>query len=266
MIERDIRNKILNRYSDKEEKIFVSNLIGLINKFLINDYIVHTKFLNLNEKSIAISILKYLNVNYKIYENNEYSEKVVIFLIPEYLKNEEIYSNYITCLKVIPSVKNKLLHKDYMGSIYSLGITDENIGDIFLKDSNAYFFIFNENLDYFKYNLSYVGRISVKLEFIDINKDEIKDLKIDYNSININVLSLRVDIILAEIYNLSRNEVKNKIENGDLFINSKQVYFIAENVKENDIISFKRCGKIKVGNIIGNTRSGKIILNVKKYI
>lgn len=77
--------------------------------------------------------------------------------------------------------------------------------------------------------------------------------------------SLRVDVILAEVFFLSRNEAKQKIQNGDLYVNSHSIFFVAYTVKEGDIISFKRCGKIKIGKILRYTKSGKIVLNNKKY-
>lgn len=41
------------------------------------------------------------------------------------------------------------------------------------------------------------------------------------------------------------------------------MFFPAYIVKENDIVSFKRCGKIKIGKVLRYTKSGKIVVNVK---
>lgn len=271
MISKDERSKILSRFNEKNDKIFASNLIEIINKFVLNNYIMYTKFLNLYERSIAISILNKYNINYRIYLNNEWSERALIFLLPEEILNEgndmqEIFSKYIKCVKIIPSVKNKLVHKDYMGAIYSLGITEENIGDIFISDDKAYFFIFNDNLNYFKYNLNSVGRSSVKIEILSITEEEVEKLKSDYKNVKIIISSLRIDNILAHLFKLSRNEVKNKIEKGELFVNSKPIYFLAQNIKVNDIVSLKRCGKFKIGEIKEENKKGKYVINIKKYI
>ena len=266
MIEKDIRSKVLNRYSKKEEKIFASSIIDLINKFNISNHVVHSKFLNLNEINTAISILNLFEVKYYLAFESDEIERNVIFLIPEYVENvENIICENIKCLKIIPNVKDKLLHKDYMGTIYSLGIEQNMIGDIFANSEFGYFFLFKESVEYFENNLLSVGKSNVKLEVKDINDKEILNLKNKYREIRINVKSLRVDLILSEIYNLSRNETKVKIENGDLFINSVNTFFVAEKVKENDIISFKRCGKLRIDKILGNSKSGKFIVNVKIY-
>ena len=75
-----------------------------------------------------------------------------------------------------------------------------------------------------------------------------------------------MDVILSNVYNLSRNEVKSKIENGDLIINAKNMYFVAYTVKNGDIISLKKCGKFRIGDIIKVTKSGNRVLEINKYI
>lgn len=266
MIEKELRTKILNRYSKKEEKIFASNIIDLVNKFDFSNHFVHTKFLNLYEKQIAINILNTLDIKYKLALENNEIERNVIFLFSNYEKEQEkIICENIKCIKIIPNFKNKIIHKDYMGTIYSIGIEQNMIGDIFANNENGYVFIFNESVKYFENNLLSVGKSSVKLEVKEVDDKEICNLKNNYKEIKISVKSLRVDLMLSEIYNLSRNETKLKIENGDLFINSKNVFFVAEEIKENDIISFKRCGKLKIDNFLGTSKSGKFNLNIKIY-
>ncbi len=266
MIEKNERIKILEKYNIKEDKILVANILDLINKFYIYDYVLNSKFLNIYEKNIAIDVLNYFNVKYRIFSDNENIERNVIFLIPEYIENvrEEI-DKKIKVLKIIPKCKNKLLHKDYMGAIYSLGIDQKNIGDIFNINDYGYVFLFSENIIYFENNLLFVSNTEVKLNILSIYDQEIVNLKNNYNEIIINVRSLRIDLILSEIYKLSRNESKEKIENGDLFINSVNMYFPAYEIKENDIISFKKCGKIRISNFLGNTKSGNYKVKVKIY-
>ena len=111
-----------------------------------------------------------------------------------------------------------------------------------------------------------VARSEIELKCIDIYSDEVMKIKVKLKDMDITVSSLRVDLILSDIFILSRNEVKQKIQNGDLYVNSKEMFFPAYIVKENDIVSFKRCGKIKIGKVLRHTKSGKIVVNVKKYI
>lgn len=268
MINKELKSKLINYYDKKEDKIFASVIIDKINKFQTSNYLIYTSFLNLFEKEIAISILNKLKINYYIFSLLEDTSKFVIFLLPEYIFEEnieEIVKQYISVIKIIPKTKGRLTHREYMGAIYSLGLKEDMIGDIFVYNDNCYFFCFKQNEQFIFNNLNKVARSYVELKLLDIYSDEVKEIKVNFKNIEVTIPSLRVDVILAEVFFLSRNEIKQKIQKGDLFINSHSMFFVAYMVKEGDIISLKGCGKIKIGKILRYTKSAKIVLNIKKY-
>ena len=150
-----------------------------------------------------------------------------------------------------------------MGTIYSIGIKEDMIGDIFVYNDNCYVFCFKKNEQYILNNITRVGRVDVSITVLSFYADEVKNIKPQFKSFDVIISSLRVDVVLSSIFALSRNEVKGKIKNGDLFVNSKEMYFVAYEVKDN--ISFRKCGKVKIGNILRNTKSGKVVLKIYKY-
>lgn len=268
MTDKELKNKILNYYDKKEEKIFAGSIIDKINTYRTGNHLVYTNFLDINQKGIAINILNKFNINYYIFKLQEDTSRTLIFFLPEYILNDnidDILKKYISVIKIIPKMPNKLKHREYMGTIYSLGLKEDMIGDIFIQNDCAYLVTFKKCEEFIFNNLSRVAKSDVKLVSLDINSDEVKAIKVKYKSVNIIVISNRIDVILSEVYSLSRNDTKKKINNGDLFINSKKIYFSPYEVKENDIVSFSKCGKFKVYKILGTTKSGKIVLNIKKY-
>lgn len=266
MINKARKDEILSKYNDKEEKIFVSNIIDKAQKFENTDILVYTNFLDMNELRIAENALKLLKVKYTVYGANSNMEKKNIFFIPDYLIDTINYSEYISCIKMIPKDSSTLSHKDYMGSIYNLGIKSEVIGDIFVKDEAAYVYLMQNVVDYVDLNLNKVGNQTVEVQIININENECELLKQKTEQIQIIVPSLRVDAVLSDIYNLSRNDVSEKIQKGDLFINSREIFSKNTLLMENDIVSFKRCGKIKVGQVLKKTKSENLVLVIEKYI
>lgn len=268
MINKELKSKLTNYYDKKEDKMFASVIIDKANKLEASNHLIYTSFLNLSEKEIAVSILNRLKINYYIYSPLEDTSRFVIFLLPEYILEEnikDIVREYILTIKIIPRTKGKLTHREYMGAIYSLGLKEDMIGDIFVYNDSCYFFCFRQNEQFIFNNLSKVARSDIELKSLDIYSDEVKEIKVNFNNIEVTVPSLRVDVILAEVFLLSRNEVKQKIQNGDLYVNSHSMFFVAYMVKEGDIISFKKCGKIKIGKILRYTKTGKIGLSIKKY-
>ncbi len=267
MISKQQRQKILENILDKEQKILIASTVDKINKAYMSNIITNTNFLDLNDVSLILNILIQNKIKYEVIKINEDMEKKILVFNPESLPhNYELnLSNYISCVKIIPNVKGKLKHKDYMGAIYSLGIKRDLIGDIFAYDNFGYIFCMKSIEEYILSNLLQIGRQEVKLEILDINIDEVKDIHLDFETIEIIVPSLRVDAILSEVYKLSRSVVKSKIESGDLFINSKNMFFVSELLKENDIVSFKKCGKFKMGNLVRKTKSENLYICIKKY-
>lgn len=267
MIDKGSKAKLIENIKDKDEKILVSSILDKAMKFEKTDSVIITSFLNLNELNVVKNALNHFKVTYyELYINDDIEKRNIAF-IPEFLSFniQEIFREHVSCIKVVPKVQGKLIHKDYMGAIYSLGIKREFIGDIIANDKCAYFFCMKTAQDYFIQNLVSVGKQMVDTQVVDIFSEEIKKLALNVIPKDYIIPSLRIDAILSEVYNLSRSEVKEKIVKGDLFINDKAIYYPNTIVSEGDIISFKRCGKMRIGEEIRKTKSLNIVLRIYRY-
>lgn len=251
------KQKILDKYVDKEDKIFVNSILDKIAKFQKLDSIICTNFLNLNQFKIAIAILNKFKL--KFVYSSENLERKSIAIIPDYLENYDFEN--ISCVKITNNSNIKLLHKDYMGAIYNIGIAEDMIGDIIVEENSAYIFLISKVLEYVLLNFSKVGSAKITLEK---NDDEVKFLY-NFEEVAITVKSLRIDIILSHLYKLSRNDVDKKISKGDLVINSKLIKNKTNLIKENDIVSFSRCGKFKYIGLIKITKTGNSVISINKY-
>ena len=269
MITKEIKSKILAKFEEKEERMLVSNILDKAYRFEKLDKIEVTQFLNLNEYNVISSILDHLKIKYYTYISNEYADKKIIFFIPEYIKSDtQLYSNYFSCIKATVTVVNsmkKIEHKDYMGSIYNLGIKSENIGDIFVKGDKCYFLVLNQVKEYILQNMLYVGRNKVSLEEIDLDSKELTDFKVNIVNNEYVVPSKRVDAICSSVFHLSRNQIKDKISKGDLCINDKVIYSSNYMVKNGDVISLKRSGRIVLKEYIKTTKTGNILVKIGRF-
>lgn len=264
MISKAEKQSILLNIKTKEEKMKISNIIDRCNKSEIASRVVSTNFLDLNEKSVAISILNRENIRYEVYLPNSYCEKCIILFIPDFIQNIE-YQEYVSCIKIECANFSKLKHKDFMGSIYSLGVKNEYIGDIFLVDNACYVFVIKTIEKYILDNLLKVSNQNVECKSLSLDSKELDKLKIDYIKKEYIIPSRRIDALLSEVYNISRKKVKEKIMAKDLYINSKECTDASFEFCQGDIVSFKRCGKFKVGNELRKTKSGNICIEINRY-
>lgn len=153
-------------------------------------------------------------------------------------------------------------HRNVLGSLMSLGIERDSIGDIIFINDDIYFAIKGE-LEAFILN-----------EFKSINNQPIELIKIDqdieyeikYEDKNYFVSSLRLDCIISSMYNFSRNESKEMILNGLVFINNIACFDTTKQLNVNDIISVRHKGKFMLKSINGKSRSERINVTLSRRI
>lgn len=190
---------------------------------------------------------------------NEDSESKAILIYPEYM-DEVNPADYVSLVK-IDKKDYEIAHKDVLGSLLSLGIKREKLGDIIINDEAIYFYIRNEILDYVLLNLEKIKNYGVELEVIDLATPISRD--VDYEEKLITCVSARLDLVLANVYNLSRNDAKNAIEAGLVKLNYKVTYKISEMLEVGDMVSMRRRGRFIVGDYLGLSKKDKLKLIIK---
>lgn len=190
---------------------------------------------------------------------NEDSESKAILIYPEYM-DEVNPADYVSLVKI--DIKDyEIAHKDVLGSLLSLGIKREKLGDIIINDEAIYFYIRNEILDYVLLNLEKIKSYGVELEVIDLATPIARE--IDYEEKLITCASARLDLVLANVYNLSRSDAKNAIEAGLVKLNYKVTYKISETLELGDMVSMRRRGRFIVGDYLGLSKKDKLKLIIK---
>ena len=77
---------------------------------------------------------------------------------------------------------------------------------------------------------------------------------------------MRLDAIIAELANCSRNNASEIIENQRVFVNYENEVRNTKIVNEDDVIVIRGKGKFLIKQIYGTTKKGKIAINVEHYI
>ena len=168
---------------------------------------------------------------------------------------------------IVIEIKNKsnfssLQHKDYLGAIMSLGIERDKLGDLVLIENSCYIPVIEEISSYIISNLDQIGRSPVEIKIIeDLNKVP----SLEFEEIIINVQSLRVDSVVAKLVNASRSKGVELIDSGKVLLNYVKSKDKSQEVKFNDRITIRGTGKFIIGNLVGDTKSGKHKILVKKY-
>lgn len=177
--------------------------------------------------------------------------------------NKYFYEYPFICLKITNKSKFKnLTHKDYLGSIMSLGIEREKLGDLRVVEDYAVVPVYEDIASYIITSMESVGRCPVKIEIID--KEHLPQSV--FEEIVINIPSLRIDNYVSKLANVSRAKAIELIQNNKVSVNYCKIKEKSKEVQENNVITISGVGKFRTGSIVGNTKSGKIKVVIKNYI
>ncbi len=191
------------------------------------------------------------------------AEKKVMGVFPEWEEAQE--SEFpITCLKIEGGYSRKLNHRDYLGTIMSLGITSGKLGDIVVSDGFAYVLISNDIAEYVADNLHKIGNQGVKVSVID----DLSVIKIErqYKVIGTVCAAPRLDAVVGAAANISRSQASSLITAGKVKLNHREAIKTAESVKEGDLLSIRGYGRFLVHSFDGETRKMRMHITLKQYI
>lgn len=147
-------------------------------------------------------------------------------------------------------------HRDLLGAVMGLGLERDAIGDVCLgaQPGTAYLFCAAEIADYIAANLDSAGRASLKVSpasKVDIAPPEGK-------AVRVTVQNLRMDAVLAAGYKLSRSQAQKLIATGLVKLNHVVELRSDARVEEGFLISARGYGRLRIDEIQGETKKGRI--------
>ena len=249
---------------EKEEQLFRKRIQELADLCFRRNVPVNTDFLNLSEQTIFQNISNTLPpVRYILSGGFEWSERKVVCFLPSY--EEELLDLPYDCLKISPvnrKFAKELNHRDYLGAIMNLGIERSMLGDIVIKDGDAYVFVLKKMSQYLLDSLTTIRHTIISVSRID-EQDEV--LKPEFEEIGGTVSSIRLDSIVALCGRLSRAKASAYIESEKVFINGQMISHVSRTLKDGEIISIRGIGKFKFAGSGGQTKKGRTSVTLLKY-
>lgn len=171
----------------------------------------------------------------------------------------------IRAIKISGSGFKSLTHRDFMGGILSLGIDRAVVGDIaVVSEAEAVVFVHERIKNYILTELTKIGRDGVKTTEIPLDPAFV--IPRSYEIIDAAVASMRLDAVVKAVCGKSREISAEMVKQGLVTLSYKENCDTSAEVREGDILSVRGYGKYLVGDITGQTKSGRIKLKLKKYI
>ncbi len=220
-----------------------------------------TSFLDESEQA-ALKDFPIYDQNFSCFGGFEEARRKMFGVFPEW---EEIdYSRFpIKIVNFIKKYPKELTHRDYLGTILSLGIERNKVGDILVNDNGAYVFLSENIADTVLFGIEKISNCGIKSKIVNI--DEIEIPKQEYDDLKCIAASMRLDALVSGITKLSRNQSMLLIKSGKVMLNHKEIQDGSASVSEEDTISIRGYGRFIVSSVDGRTGSGRLHVHIKKF-
>ena len=206
------------------------------------------------------------------------AERQRLFLLPSYTDDfdgnasekldiyfSEEQKEAVCSLIVRGSGYRELTHRDYLGSILSLGLERDAVGDLVLIDSHsAVIFCSNKIGEFLKNSLEKISNDTVSVADFDVTENF--SAHREFKRINDTVASNRLDCVVSALTGLSREKAQELIKK-----ELCQLNYITECRSDRTLetpctLTLRGYGKYILRELDGFTKKGRLKMSADKYI
>ncbi len=195
------------------------------------------------------------------------AERKMLLYLPDYMDPAYAFIGEdcpVLCLRAGFFDGDSLSHKDFLGALMGAGIARETVGDICVGKGQCDFFVTADIAPYILQNLCSAGRTHLQLSQIPLSQVEIAAPQT--KEIRDTVASLRLDSILSVGFRVGRSLACDYIAAGKAAIDGLPCEKADKLVTEGVKISVRGLGKIRLRQVNGQTKKGRISVVIDRYV
>ena len=182
------------------------------------------------------------------YFGGQSAERKRAIIAPSYFEPTEDDFEEVLIQINYPEKFVSIQHQHVLGTLMSLGIEREQVGDILVGDTIQ--FVLTKQLEsYIMMELTKIKGATVKLDSIPF-KDMIQS-KENWNIHHSTVSALRLDVVLKEMIRKSRSIAKQLIEKKRVKVNHTLIDSHDFQIQNNDLLSIQGFGRARLIDVFG---------------
>ncbi len=232
--------------------------------------LVCSAFYNESEARSALEYLRSIHrEGYLFFGGYDTAERKRLFVFPDWaVPDKSAADDYIAPVLIRGSGYAKLDHRSYLGSLTASGFSRDVIGDIVVQNEmSAVVFLDARIAEYLTGPtppLDRIGRDKVRITRY-ILPTGFKS-SADVIGISGTVASPRLDCVVSELINASREKTKELISAGLVMHNYAEMNNFSAEVRQGDVISVRGYGKFRIEGLSEKTKKDRIRLLAVKYV
>ncbi|KRN88955.1 RNA-binding protein [Ligilactobacillus ceti] len=247
--------KDIYQHFRKEEIGFIDEVLTDIYKVKQEYCPILTHFLDPRQQYIVETLVASEN-DVKVAFSGGYieSERKRALIYPEYYTVQDDDFELAVLQIKYPQKFAQLHHRHVLGTLVNSGLERFVLGDIITDGTTWQFVVEKQLASYYINQVQQIGKVKVRIELS--NQAIIKPV-VEYEEAFITANSMRLDTLIANVYNISRQRTKELINAKVVTLNWMTIDKLDYEVAEHDIISVRGFGRIAVKEVLGKTKKDK---------
>lgn len=263
------KTELLNKCARSgEERMLLARTLDKLELAQTRSVPAHTPFLSPAEQACVTDLLNaWGHPRHFFFGGFEGAERQLCLFLPDWQEREDLLCDPdlpVTALRALVPKDADPSHRDVLGSLMGLGITREKLGDILFGEGYCDVLCLADAVPILLSQWESVGRWNIKLKPIPLSALEVKPPEV--RTIRDTVATLRLDAVLASGFSTSRGKAADLIAAGRVMVNHRECTKSDKAVAEGDVLTCRGLGKCVVKEVLGQSRKGRIMLVLERYI
>ena len=261
------KTELLNKFSkDPEERVVLARVLDQMDRAANRSIPCATQVLSPAQRAAVQPLLAACGHPKCLFTGGyEGAERTVCVFLPDWQEPEDYDpAEELAAIEAAFPPGAALSHRDILGGLMGIGLTREKLGDILVLGDRAQIVALKEAAPIVLSQFDQAGRHRLKLREIPLS--QLTPAPVQVKVIHDTVATLRLDAVLASGFSLARGKAADLISSGRVSVNHRECAKGDKAVSEGDILTCRGLGKCVVKSIGGQSRKGRVIIELERYV
>ncbi len=262
------KTELLNKFSkDADERMVLARALDQLERAQNRSIPCTTQFLSPAQRAALEPLLAAAGHPRHLFHGGyEGAERTVCVFLPDWQEPEDWApeEGLAAIEAAYPSTGGSLTHRDLLGGLMGIGLTRERVGDILVGGTAAQIVCLKEAAPIILSQFDQAGRYRLKLR--EISLTDLTPAPAEVKLIHDTVAALRLDAVLASGFSLARGKAADAITGGRVSLNHRECLKPDRAVAGGDVLTCRGLGKCVVKTVGGQSRKGRIIIEIERYL
>lgn len=263
------KTELLNKSSkDPEERTVLARVLDQMERAQNRSIPCATQFLSPAQRAATEPLLAASgHPKHLFFGGFEGAERTVCVFLPDWMEGEDWQrdeENPVGAVECAFPKDADLSHRDILGGLMGIGLTRERVGDILVLGDKAQIVVLKEAIPIILSQFDQAGRYRLRLREIPLS--ELSPAPVQVRLVKDTVATLRLDAVLSSGFSISRGKAADFISGGKVSVNHRECLKTDKPVAEGDTITCRGLGKCVLTHVGGQSKKGRIIIEIERYI